>query len=150
MDPHAAFLVDRGIKTLALRMRAHCAGSLALAEFLEQHPAVERVLHPGLPSFPQHERARLLLKDFGGMLMFTVRGDDRAATAVLEALKLALPAVSLGGVETLVSQPAYTSHTAMTIEERRAVGIPPGSIRVSVGIEDPQDLIADFAQALDG
>ncbi|MCL4152656.1 UNVERIFIED_CONTAM: hypothetical protein GTU68_017093 [Idotea baltica] len=148
MDPHAAFLIDRGVKTLAIRMRAHCKGALELAQFLETHDAVDRVLYPGLPSFPHHERAKTLLSDFGGMLLFTVHGDDATASQVLAALQLALPAVSLGGVETLVSQPAYTSHTAMSIAERTAVGIPPGSIRVSVGIEDPRDLIADFDQAL--
>jgi cystathionine beta-lyase/cystathionine gamma-synthase len=148
MDPHAAFLVDRGIKTLALRMRAHCTGALEVARFLEGHEAVEAVLYPGLRSFPHHERAQTLLAGFGGVLMFTVGGDDKSATRVLEALRLALPAVSLGGVETLVSQPAYTSHTAMSVTERTAVGIPPGSIRVSVGIEDPKDLIVDLDQAL--
>lgn len=148
LDPHAAFLIDRGIKTLALRMQAHTAGAQALAEFLSRHPRVSQVNYPGLPSSPHHERARSLLNGMGGMVLFAIDGDDAEASQLLERLEIALVAPSLGGVETLVSQPALTSHAAMSGEERAALGIPPGSIRVSVGIEDPEDLIEDFRSAL--
>jgi cystathionine beta-lyase/cystathionine gamma-synthase len=148
LDPHSAFLVDRGIKTLALRMVAHAAGAQALAEFLVQHPAVSHVRYPGLASFPHHARARENLEGFGGMVLATLKGDDAAASRVLERLRIALAAPSLGGVETLVSQPALTSHASLDEAQRLAIGIPPGTMRISVGIEDPADLIADFAQAL--
>lgn len=149
LDPHAAFLVDRGIKTLAIRMRAHLAGAQALARALEQHSGVVRVLYPGLPSFAHHERAQQLLAGFGAMLLITIDGDDQRAARVLDALRVALPAPSLGGVETLVSQPVFTSHAGLSEAQRIEAGIPPGSIRISVGIEDPADLIADFEQAID-
>jgi cystathionine beta-lyase/cystathionine gamma-synthase len=149
-DPHVAFLIDRGIKTLALRMGAHNRGGQALAEFLEGHSRVRRVNYPGLPSFAHHDRARELLKGMGGMVLFSLDGEDDEADILLSRLRLALPAPSLGGVESLVCQPARTSHAKMSEQERLAVGILPGTIRVSVGIEDPGDLIADFEQALAG
>ncbi|MFT7671349.1 MAG: cystathionine beta-lyase/cystathionine gamma-synthase [Planctomycetota bacterium] len=148
LDPHAAFLIDRGLKTLALRMAAHCSGASALAEFLESHEAVECVRHPSLESFPQKARAAELLSGMGGMLFFTLKGSDEDAAHLLSNLRLAVPAASLGGVETLVNQPALTSHAGMSESERTFAGIPPGSVRVSVGIEGPEDLIADFDQAL--
>jgi len=149
LDPHTAFLIDRGVKTLALRMRAHQEGARALADFLEGHPRVVAVAYPGLASSPQHARARELLSGGGGMLSFTLDGDDEAAARVLDRLRVALAAPSLGSVETLVSQPATSSHAHMSAEERAAIGIHPGCVRVSVGIEAPADLVADFAQALE-
>lgn len=149
MDPHAAFLLDRGIKTLPLRMRAHCENALALARSLERHPRVVRVLHPGLESHRSHAAARALLAAPGGMLSLVVEGGDAAALRFVRALALAVEASSLGGVETLVSLPFNTSHARMSAVEREACGIVPGFVRVSVGIEDVEDLIADFRQALD-
>jgi len=149
MDPHAAFLLDRGIKTLSLRMRAHAAGAQRVAERLAEHPRVRRVLYPGLASHPSHALARKSLALPGGMLSFVVEGGDEAALRVVRALELALEASSLGGVESLVSLPFNTSHVKLSAAERVAVGIPPGLVRVSIGIEDPDDLIADFDRALE-
>jgi cystathionine beta-lyase/cystathionine gamma-synthase len=149
MDPHAAFLLDRGIKTLSLRMRAHAAGAQRVAEKLARHPRVRRVLYPGLASHPSHALAKKSLALPGGMLSFVVEGGDEAALRVVRALELALEASSLGGVESLVSLPFNTSHVKLSAAERAAVGIPPGLVRVSIGIEDPDDLIADFERALE-
>ncbi len=149
LDPHGAFLVDRGLKTLALRMEAHGRGALALASALAEHPRVRRVRYPGLEDFEHHLRARELLAGFGGMVFLELEADDAAVTRCLAHLELGLAAPSLGGVETLVSQPALSSHAAMSADERAALGIPPGSLRISVGLEDPADLIADFRRALD-
>jgi len=140
MDPHAAFLLDRGIKTLPLRMRAH----------VENAQQVTAVLYPGLESHPSHALAKKVLAAPGGMLAFVVQGGDAAALRMLRALKLALEASSLGGVETLVSLPFNTSHVKLSAKQRSEAGIPPGLVRVSVGIEDADDLIADFEQALAG
>jgi cystathionine beta-lyase/cystathionine gamma-synthase len=148
MDPHAAFLLDRGIKTLHLRMERHQSNALELARRLERHPAVEAVLYPGLPSHRAHARAQATLQGFGGMLSVVVRGGDEAALRVLRRLRLALEASSLGGVETLVSLPWNTSHARMSERARSDSGIPPGLMRVSVGIEDVRDLAADFEAAL--
>jgi cystathionine beta-lyase/cystathionine gamma-synthase len=148
MDPHAAFLLDRGIKTLPLRMRAHVENAQRLAARLERHPRVAAVLYPGLESHPSHALAKNVLAAPGGMLSFVVRGGDEAALRSLRALKLALEASSLGGVETLVSLPFNTSHVKLSAQQRSEAGIPPGLVRVSVGIEDADDLIADFEQAL--
>ncbi len=148
LDPHATWLLERGMKTLALRVERHNANALALAGWLEAHPAVGRVLYPGLPSHPDHERARALLDGFGGMLSIVVRGGDDAALRVCSRLKLMRAAPSLGGVDTLVSMPRFTSHVALSREQRHAAGIDDGFIRISVGIEDEADLRADLAQAL--
>lgn len=148
MDPHAAFLLDRGLKTLPLRMRAHVENAGVLAAWLEKQPRVESVLYPGLASSTTHATAKRALSGFGGMLSFVVSGGDDAALRFVRALELALEASSLGGVETLVSLPFNTSHVKLGVEGRRAVGIPPGMVRVSVGIEDVDDLIADFDRAL--
>jgi cystathionine beta-lyase/cystathionine gamma-synthase len=148
MDPHAAFLLDRGIKTLPLRMRAHVENAQRLAARLERHPRVTAVLYPGLESHPSHALAQKVLAGPGGMLSFVVAGGDGAALRFLRGLKLALEASSLGGVETLVSLPFNTSHVKLSAEQRSEAGIPPGLVRVSVGIEDADDLIADFEQAL--
>lgn len=150
LDPHACFLLERGLKTLALRMRAHEAAAQALAHYLSAHPAVQRLLYPLLPSHPDHCVARRLLANGGGMLTFEVAGGDPAALRLADSLRLARQATSLGGVESLVSLPYNTSQAGFTRRQREAMGIRPGCVRLSVGIEDPDDLIRDFAQALDG
>ncbi|MBL8859141.1 MAG: aminotransferase class I/II-fold pyridoxal phosphate-dependent enzyme [Planctomycetes bacterium] len=149
MDPHAAFLLDRGLKTLPLRMRAHIENAAALAEHLSRHPRVKSVLYPGLAAHRSHEIGRELLSGFGGMLSFVVAGGDAAALRCIRALELALEASSLGGVETLVSLPFNTSHARLSPAERQAAGIADGFVRVSVGIEDARDLIEDFDRALE-
>lgn len=146
MDPHAAFLLDRGLKTLPLRMRAHCENAGRLACWLAASPAVASVLYPGLAAAPS--RTQALLAAPGGMLSFEIHGGDAAALRFVRALDLALEASSLGGVETLVSLPFNTSHARLSPAERLVAGIRPGLVRVSVGIEDADDLIADFEQAL--
>ncbi len=150
LDPHACFLLNRGIKTLGVRMRQHCASALALARFLEQHPAVERVCHPGLTSHPQFERVRKLFDGTGGMVSFELRSGAQAAGELLERLELPISAPSLGGVESLVTLPATTSHAGMSCAERERMGVSDGLVRVSVGIEDTDDLIQDFRSALEG
>jgi cystathionine beta-lyase/cystathionine gamma-synthase len=147
LDPHACFLLERGLKTLALRMRAHEAGALEVARFLERHPRVRRVLHPGLESHPDHALARRLLRNTGGMVGFNV-GSDAQAIALLRNLTLMREATSLGGVETLISLPFNTSHAAFTAGQRARMGIGAGCVRLSVGIEHPADLIADLDAAL--
>jgi len=149
LDPHAGFLLARGIKTLALRVQAQNANALALARFLEGHPAVAAVNYPGLASHPDHAHAAELLSGFGGMLSLRLHGGEQAAQALVDAVTLAYPAVSLGGVETLVTRPAATSHAGMSHEDRDRLGITADLIRVSSGIEGTQDLIGDFAQALE-
>jgi cystathionine beta-lyase/cystathionine gamma-synthase len=149
LDPYAAWLLERGIKTLAVRMQRHNANALAIAAWLEAHPSVERVLYPGLPSHPDHALAGRLLDGFGGMVSAVIRGGDEAALRVLGRLRRISVAPSLGGVETLVSMPRFTSHTLLTREERHAVGIADGFVRFSIGIEDTADLVADLAAALD-
>jgi len=150
LDAHACFLLNRGLVTLALRVRQQNATALRLARFLEGHPAVERVLYPGLESHPQHARALSLFQGYGGVLALEVRGDEAEAAAVLERLRIALVAPSLGGVHTLVMRPAKVSHAALTAEERARLGIGDRLIRVSVGIESADEVCADFAQALAG
>jgi cystathionine beta-lyase/cystathionine gamma-synthase len=148
LDPHAVWLLDRGVKTLALRMERHNANGLAVATWLEGHPAVERVFYPGLESHPDHARASALFTGFGGVVSIMVRGGDAAALQVTQRLRLMCVAPSLGGVETLVSMPRFTSHAALSAEERRAAGIGDGFIRLALGVEDAGDLIADLQQAL--
>ncbi len=148
LDPHVGFLVARGIKTLALRVRAQNENAMALASFLAGHPEVATVHYPGLSSHPDHAHAAKLLSGFGGMLSLRLRGGEPAAQALLGAVALAYPAVSLGGVETLITQPAVTTHAGMRPEDRERLGITPDLIRVSCGIEGQHDLIADFGQAL--
>jgi cystathionine beta-lyase/cystathionine gamma-synthase len=148
LDPHVGFLLARGIKTLALRVRAHNENAMALASFLAGHPEVAAVHYPGLASHPDHAHAAKLLSGFGGMLSLRLRGGEPAARALLGAVELAYPAVSLGGVETLITQPAVTTHAGMRPEDRERLGITPDLIRVSCGIEGQDDLIADFGQAL--
>jgi cystathionine beta-lyase/cystathionine gamma-synthase len=148
MDPHAAFLLYRGMKTLALRVRYQNESALKIARFLEAHPAIEKVNYPGLESNPQHARARQLFDGYGGMLSFETRGGVEAAERVMQRAKLPIIAPSLGGVETLLTRPATTSHSGMSIEDRRRLGITDSLIRVSTGIESTEDIIEDFDQAL--
>lgn len=147
LDPHACFLLERGLKTLAVRMRAHQEGALEVARFLESHPRVRRIVYPGLPSHPDHLLAKRMLRNTGGMVSFHVASDAQAL-ALLPRLELMREATSLGGVETLVSLPFNTSHAAFTAEQRARLGIEPGCVRLSVGIEHPADLIADLDAAL--
>ena len=149
LDPHAGFLLARGIKTLSLRVQAQNANALALARFLAGHPAVAAVNYPGLASHPDHAHAAELLSGFGGMLSLRLHGGEQAAQALVDAVTLAYPAVSLGGVETLVTRPAATSHAGMSPQDRDGLGITADLIRVSSGIEGTRDLVADFAQALE-
>lgn len=149
LDPFAAWLVLRGIKTLALRMERHNKNALAIAQAIESHPAVSRVLYPGLASHPQHELAARQMTGYGGMLSFELRGGRPAGVRLVESTRLAVLAVSLGSVETLVEHPASMSHSLLNDEELCRAGIPLGLIRLSVGIEHPDDLIADLRQALD-
>lgn len=148
LDPLPAWLVLRGMKTMALRVRQQNANAMELAEFLAGHKKVAKVNYPGLKSHPQHALARRQMKGFGGMLSFEVRGSMRDAMRFTESLKVASLAASLGGVETLVSQPANMTHTQMTAKERAETGIPDTLVRVSVGIEDAEDLVSDFGRAL--
>lgn len=148
IDPHAAWLVERGAKTLALRMERQNANGLRVAEWLEARPEIRRVYYPGLASHPDHAVARRILDGFGGMIGVELAGGADVATRFVGALRLATLAPSLGGVETLVSEPRYTSHVNMTPEARAHAGIPDGFVRFSLGIEDPVDIIADLEQAL--
>jgi cystathionine beta-lyase/cystathionine gamma-synthase len=149
LDAHACFLLHRGLKTLAVRVRQQNVSALTLSKVLEDHPAVTRVNYPGLASNSGHERARRLFDGFGGMLSFELAGGASAATRLESALRIPIVAPSLGGVESLVTRPAATSHAGLTAEERREVGVSDGLVRVSVGIEGTGDLVADFRQALD-
>lgn len=148
LDPHAGFLLARGIKTLALRVQAQNANALALARFLADHPAVAAVNYPGLESHPDHAHAAKLLSGFGGMLSLRLRGGEQAAQALLDAVTLAYAAPSLGGVETLITRPAATSHAGMSRADRDRLGITADLIRISSGIEGTSDLVGDFAKAL--
>lgn len=148
LDPHACFLLHRGMKTLALRMRQHERTALELARSLEAHPAVRRVHHPGLESSPSHTRAKRLLDGFGGMLSFELEGGAAAARRLLERLTIPVVAPSLGSVESLVTLPAKTSHSSLPPEERARLGITDALVRVSTGIEDTGDLVEDFRRAL--
>jgi methionine-gamma-lyase len=148
LDPFAAWLLVRGMRTLGVRMERHNQNAQRLAEFLAAHPRVERVHYPGLPSHPHHDVARRQMRGYGGMLSFEVHGGFEAGVRCVEALRVASLAVSLGGHETLVTHPASTSSVGIPREDRERAGITDGLIRVSVGLEDADDLIADFDQAL--
>jgi cystathionine beta-lyase/cystathionine gamma-synthase len=150
MDPHAAFLLYRGMKTLALRVRCQNESALKIAHFLEEHPAIAKVNYPGLESHPRYQRARGLFDGFGGMLSFELKGGVSAAERFMRNTTLPIIAPSLGGVETLMTRPVTTSHSGMSPEDRQKLGISDSLIRLSVGIEDTEDLIEDFAQALKG
>jgi cystathionine beta-lyase/cystathionine gamma-synthase len=149
MDPHACFLLHRGMKTLALRMRQHNESALKIARFLEDHPSVEKVNYPGLEGHPQHSRARELFNGYSGMMSFELLGGQEAANRFLKSVTIPIAAPSLGGVESLVTIPATTSHAGMTREDRLKLGIVDGLIRFSVGIEATEDLIDDLRQALE-
>lgn len=147
--PMDAFLVLRGIKTLHLRMREHCKNGKLIAEYLVQHPKVDNVYWPGLPTHENHEIAKLQMKDFGGMVSFSLKGDHlEDALAVLKCFSVFSLAESLGGVESLVSHPVSMTHAAIPKEEREKVGVTDSLIRLSVGIEDAEDLIEDLRHAL--
>ncbi len=148
LDPHAAFLLLRSLKTLHLRMQAHNDNAMELARYLDDHDAVEKVWYPGLESHPQHGLAQQMLRGYGGMISFRIAGGDEDGLRFMRSLEVASEAASLGGVETLVSMPFNTSHSYLSEEERAAVGIKPGTIRLSVGVEHVDDLIADIESAL--
>jgi methionine-gamma-lyase len=148
MDPGVAFLLIRGMKTLGVRVEHQCATALKIARFLERHPKVARVSYPGLPSHPDHKLAKKQMRAFGAMLSFDMKGGLRAARSLGDRTRVFLLAASLGGVESLISLPIYTSHYKMSVEELRVAGVVPGTVRLSVGLEDTADLIEDLRQAL--
>lgn len=148
MDPHAAWLLLRGVKTLGVRIDRHNANALTVARWLQGHAAVERVRYPGLESHPQHALASRQMRGFGGMVAFELRGGREAGLRLVEATRLALLAVSLGGVETLIEHPASMTHGMLSDQQLQSAGIAPGLVRLSVGIEDAADLLADLEQAL--
>ena len=150
LDPHAAFLLERGLKTMALRVRCQNSSALQIARFFSEHDKVSSVNYPGLESHPQHKIAASLFTGFGGMLSLELKGGRDAAESFLNKTEIAINAPSLGGVETLVTRPASTSHAGMSPEDRRKLGISDGLIRISVGIEGTDDLIQDFSKALEG
>ncbi|MDC9621426.1 PLP-dependent aspartate aminotransferase family protein [Xenorhabdus sp. XENO-7] len=149
LDPFSSFLVLRGIRTLALRMERHIDNAEKIAHWLEQQPQIEKVFYPGLASHPQHELAKRQMQGFGGMISVVLKGDDDYIRRVIKELKLFTLAESLGGVESLIGQPFTMTHASIPLEKRLASGITPQLIRISVGIENSEDLIADFAQALE-
>jgi methionine-gamma-lyase len=148
MDPEAAFLLIRGMKTLEVRVKTQCATAMTVAKYLEKHPKVARVHFPGLTSHPDHKLAKKQMKGFGAMLAFDMKGGLTAARNFCDRTRIFLLAASLGGVESLVLLPAYSSHYRMSEKELHASGIAPGTVRVSVGLESPVDLIEDLRQAL--
>ena len=149
LDPHACFLLHRGIKTLGLRVRKQNDSALCISKFLEAHDKVESVNYPGLESHPDHERAKRLFNGCGGMLSFTLAGDHEAADAFMSRLMIPLVAVSLGGVDSLIIRPATTAYASTPKAKREALGITDGLIRLSVGTEGVEDLIEDLLQALE-
>lgn len=148
LDPFAAWLLLRGMKTLAVRVERHNENALAVARFLAAHPAVERVHYPGLPEHPQHALAARQMRGFGGMVGCELRGGRQAGLRLVESTRLMVLAVSLGGVETLIEHAASMTHGPLSDEELARAGVAPGLVRISVGIEDADDLTADLAQAL--
>ncbi len=148
IDPHAAWLVERGLRTLSVRMDRHNANGLAVARWAAAQPEFAAVHYPGLPAHPDHEHAREVLGGFGGMVGLELKGGVRAAERFLKKLKMVAHAPSLAGVESLISEPRLTSHKALSAEDRARIGIPDGFLRLSCGIEDADDLIADLEQAL--
>ncbi|AUQ25705.1 trans-sulfuration enzyme family protein [Dickeya zeae] len=150
LDPFSSFLTLRGIRTLALRLARHSDNALTLARWLEQQPQVEQVYYPGLPSHPQHALARQQMSAFGGMISVRLRGDAEYASTVIKRTRLFTLAESLGGVESLISQPFNMTHASLPLEQRLHLGITPQLLRLSVGIENVEDLINDIQQALTG
>jgi methionine-gamma-lyase len=148
MDPDPAYLLIRGLKTLELRVWRQCQSAMAVARFLERHPKIGRVHYPGLASHPDHLLAKRQMKGFGGMLAFDLKGGLSAARRFCDRTNIFLLAASLGGVESLIVLPIYTSHYRMSTVELAAAGVGPGTVRMSIGLEDPDDLIADLKLAL--
>lgn len=148
MDPEAAFLLIRGLKTLRVRVERQCKTAMTVAKFLERHPKVSRVHYPGLASHPDHALAKRQMRGFGSMLAFDLKGGLAAATRFCDRIRVFLLAASLGGVESLAILPIYSSHYRMSLAELRAAGVEPGTVRVSIGLEDPEDLLEDLRQAL--
>lgn len=149
MSPFNAFLMARGMKTLDIRMERHCANAKKVAEFFAGHPAVDKVYYPGLDTFPGHEIAARQMKLPGGMISIELKADKAATAAALNKLELCVIAVSLGDAETLVEHPATMTHSTYSAEELKVAGISEGLVRISVGLEDPEDIIADFKAVLD-
>ncbi len=147
-SPFDCFLVLRGTKTLAVRMERHCQNAQKIAEYLSRHPKVQSVIYPGLPSHPQHALAKRQMSGFGGMVTFTVKGTSAETADFLKQLNVIALAESLGGVESLINQPSVMTHASLAKEERERLGVTDGLLRLSVGIEDIEDLIADLEQAL--
>ncbi|MGH9743388.1 MAG: trans-sulfuration enzyme family protein [Candidatus Acidiferrum sp.] len=148
MDPEAAYLLIRGMKTVGVRVKRQCENAMVVAKFLEKHPKVARVHYPGLTSHPDHKLAKKQMRGFGTMLAFDLKGGLPAARRFCDRVRLFLLAASLGGVESLVILPIYSSHYNMSMEELKRAGVEPGTVRVSVGLEDAEDLIDDLKQAL--
>jgi cystathionine beta-lyase/cystathionine gamma-synthase len=148
LDPHAAFLLNRGLKTLALRVRYQNESTLRVAQFLEAHPAVNAVHYAGLASHPRHERARHLFAGFGGVLSFELEGGAKRADEFAARVEIPAVAPSLGGVHTLLTRPATTSHSGLSREDRQRLGISDALLRLSVGVEATEDLLEDFTRAL--
>ncbi len=148
LDPHSAWLIDRGLRTLSVRMERHSKNGMAVAKWAEAHPGIARVSYPGLASHPDHELADKALDNYGGMMGLVIKGGVKATERFLKKLSVVTHAPSLAGVESLVSEPRLTSHSHMSAEERAEMGIPDGFVRLSCGIEDADDIIADLEQAL--
>lgn len=148
MDPHQAYLVIRGLKTLTLRVERAQQSAMKIAEYLEKHPKVEWIRYPGLKSHPQYELAKKQMDGFGAMISFGLKGGLEAGKILMNNVKIAILAVSLGGVETLIEHPASMTHSKVSAEDKKKAGISDGLVRYSVGIEDAEDLIADLEQAL--
>lgn len=148
ISPFNAWLILRGIKTLGVRMERHCQNAMEIAKYLEKHPAVEKVNYPGLANHPQHQLAKAQMSHFGAMISFEIKGGVEAGRKVMDSVKLCLLAVSLGDTETLIQHPASMTHSPVPREERLKAGITDGLIRLSVGLEDPQDIINDLDQAI--
>lgn len=147
-DPFAAYLLSRSLKTFELRVNRQSANAMKFAKHFEHHKKISRIFYPGLPSHPDHAVAKKQMSGFGGMVLMEVRGGVKGAVAVCDSLRVAVNAMSLGGVETLVSIPVYSSHVNMTAAELKQHGVTPGMIRISIGVEGIDDLIDDFEQAL--
>ncbi len=148
MDPHQAYMVIRGVKTLGIRVERSQQNALKIARFLENHPKVEWVKYPGLESHPQHELAKTQMQGFGSIISFELKGGLKAGKMLMDNVNLAILAVSLGGVETLIQHPASMTHSKMPDEAKLKAGITNGLVRYSVGIEDVDDLISDLEDGL--
>ena len=148
LDPHSAWLIDRGLRTLDVRMERHSKNGMAVAKWAENHPSIAKVSYPGLKSHPDHRLAEKLLDNYGGMMGLEIKGGAKGAEKFLKKLRVVTHAPSLAGAESLISEPRLTSHTHLSAEERAKHGIPDGFVRLSCGIEDAEDIIADLEQAL--